>query len=681
MAFSLESFEVHAYRRELEAGMRELMALLRDLDAHYGRTGDAFEAEPLRALGETGQDQNVWARAASAASALLADRQLRLAPQWRQHILAHNRWLTALLAATPLHNADHVLRAMNVAQRPEDLTQFEVDPDDLLKFCLVFSPESEVALNVDALWRHDPELAVGLCMVLLSARFLATYTAHSKREQILPWLTERLQQVQDIEQLPLAVLHDLYMHCSYADRPDKHAVKRSINQLIRRKLLNVGFVDSVFELSSSGSAQYAGESTQETVIYPQATTSAKPAPAMRSRAQSSADGAKRGNLEHKRKRPVLLVVLEWFTSSHSIFRTHSKTLAAARERFEVVGMSQPAMVDATSRGIFDVWLPLPAEQPLLMRLGQIQEEARRRRIDVLYMPSVGMDPLTIWLSNLRVAPLQVMGLGHPATAHAHALDYVVVEDDYVGDPACFSESLIRLPPDGMPYRPSAAMAGHQPRLRLAKSLETPINIAICATTMKLNPNFLATCARIGARAQRPLHFLFLIGSATGLMVPYVRRVVTDALGARATVLPHQPYQQYLDVLAGCDLFINPFPFGNTNGIVDAVAAGLVGVCRTGPEVHEHIDGALFRRLGWPDWLVAPDTESYVKAVLRLVTQDAERLQLEREFSGVERLDRLFTGRPEIFGERLYAMVEAHHRGRASTPWEIDVCTSEFRPDV
>ncbi len=59
------------------------------------------------------------------------------------------------------------------------------------------------------------------------------------------------------------------------------------------------------------------------------------------------------------------------------------------------------------------------------------------------------------------------------------------------------------------------------------------------------------------------------------------------------------YADYLARVNHADLFLCPFPFGNTNGIVDAFTLGLPGICKTGPEVFEHIDGALFERAGMP----------------------------------------------------------------------------------
>jgi predicted O-linked N-acetylglucosamine transferase (SPINDLY family) len=155
----------------------------------------------------------------------------------------------------------------------------------------------------------------------------------------------------------------------------------------------------------------------------------------------------------------------------------------------------------------------------------------------------------------------------------------------------------------------------------------------------------------------PVHFHFLIGQAQGLTYPNVQRVVAQYLGDHVTVYPHQHYVAYMDIIAGCDMFINPFPFGNTNGIIDTISAGLVGVCKTGPEVHEHIDEGLFRRLGLPDWLIAKTEDEYVLAAVRLATNHQERLTLREQHSGEGKVDVLFQGRPNIMGEEFLRCLE------------------------
>ena len=607
MPFSLEKFESYAYSGNLEMGMRELMSLLEELDKNFGGVGAQFEAQPLQALSQQEAEQYTYTRIASAASCLLANKNLFITEQWQRSVLSLHRWLAALFAATPFHTADHVIRTLDINQGNTDLKSLEIAKEDLLKFCLLFTPDSEVHLELNALWEVDKVLAAGLSLVLISPRFLGSPIAHSKREEILPWLASRLDQLDDIEQLPLGVLHDLYMHCSYADRADKHDIKKPINALICRKLAQNGLFDSEF-------------SEPITLDAPNG------------------------------EKPVMLVVLEWFGSSHSIYRTHSRTMESARRHFHVIAMGYDNCLDETTKQVFDEFIPIQ-NASMIDQLRQIQEQAKKSKAVVCYMPSVGMFPLTMWLTNLRVAPLQLMALGHPATTHAHAIDYVVVEEDYVGDEACFSEKLLKLPKDGMPYRPSASARDLPVPKQLRQNPEI-VQIVVCSTTMKLNPGFLQACKQIMEKSRVPVHFHFLVGQAQGLVYPNVQRVIRMFLGDKVTVYPHQSYADYMAVIRQCDLFINPFPFGNTNGIIDTVSAGLVGVCKTGPEVHEHIDQGLFERLGLPDWLITKNTDEYINAVVRLAEDYEERVALSQKLSGPNKVDLFFKGRPEIFGDLL-----------------------------
>jgi hypothetical protein len=613
MSFSLEKFESYAYSRDSEMGLRQLMGLLESLEANYGALSPDIQLQPLQGILQQELDPHILTRITAAISCLLSDKTLFISPEWQLRFLTMHRWLAAIFSASPFRNMDHVMRALNIKQDKSDLKQLELMHEDLLKFCLLFTPESEVSIDLDALWASNKALAAGLCLALISPRFLGSPLAHSKREQVLPWLARHLDQIEDIESLPVGVLHDLYMHCSYADRADKHDIKKPINVLICRKLAE----NNVFDVKDA--------------LIPLT--------------GKCSDG----------KKPLMLIVLEWFGSSHSIYRTHSRTLESARRHFHVLAMGYERCVDDVTKRVFDEFIPIHEGGSMIDQLRQIQAQALDRGAVVCYMPSVGMFPLTMWLANLRVAPLQLMALGHPATTHAHAIDYVVVEDDYVGSEACFSEKLLRLPKDGMPYRPSASANN---LLRIKQNYRQPevVQIAVCATTMKLNPGFLQACARIVELSRVPIHFKFLVGQAQGLVYPQVQRVVSMFLGGHATVYPHQGYAEYMAVISECDMFINPFPFGNTNGIIDTVSAGLIGVCKTGPEVHEHIDQGLFERLDFPEWLIAKNIDAYINAVIRLAQNHDERIELSKRLAGVKKCDLLFKGRPEIFGNMLSEMV-------------------------
>ena len=438
-----------------------------------------------------------------------------------------------------------------------------------------------------------------------SPRFIGTSTAFNKRAAILQWFPEKLAEFENLDELPSGISHDVYMHCSYDFASNKHYVKRALNKVIRGHLLAQGWED-------------------RKII----------------------------SLGRYNDKPVMIVLLEHFNSAHSIYRTHSTSMIAARERFYLIGIGRKE-VDKAGRDVFDEFFQLEGNS-ILKNLEFIRRTCEEYGAAVFYMPSIGMDLITIFASNTRLAPIQAIALGHPATTYSDFIEYVIVEDDYVGSEDCFSETLIRLPKDSLPYVPSA-LAPEKVDYLLREDPEI-VNIGIAATTMKMNPKFLETLREIRDRAKVKIHFHFALGQSLGITHPYVKWFIESYLGDSATAYAHAPYHQYLNILGQCDMMLNPFPFGNTNGIIDMVTLGLVGVCKTGIEVHEHIDEGLFKRLGLPEWLIAKTIDGYIDCAVSLAENHRERLKLRQHIIENNRLNTLFIGDPSPLGRVLLERV-------------------------
>ncbi|ECN5105072.1 hypothetical protein GN22_20810 [Salmonella enterica subsp. enterica serovar Rubislaw] len=165
--------------------------------------------------------------------------------------------------------------------------------------------------------------------------------------------------------------------------------------------------------------------------------------------------------------------------------------------------------------------------------------------------------------------------------------------------------------------------------------------------MKINPNFLLTLAEIQRRSRVAVQYCFWMGFAQGLTLDYLRDAIHAVLPG-SEVNAHMPVQAYQTALNSCELFVSPFPYGNMNGVVDAVRQGLPGVCLTGPEVHSHIDEGLFRRLSLPEELIATGYEAYIRAVLRLVEEHDWREMLQHQLLDNDVEQVLFEGYPEKF---------------------------------
>ena len=607
---SVIRFEQEVAAKSYESACVELLDILSKIDTNFGGVEGIEIDYPSQLNDELVQDKikHFCTRVAVAMSELFSDPQLDISEGGAQRFFTLQRWINMIFASSPFVNADHVLQAYNRNPDKTNLSDFHLDNtrSSLIKFCIFYLPESNVNVNLDALWNLDPELCASLCFALQSPRFIGTEQSFSKRGTLLQWFPEKLATIENLNNVPSAISHDVYMHCSYDIAENKHWVKKALNQVIRRHLLQGGWTDrNVTKL-----------------------------------------GERNG-------KPVMVVLLEHFHSSHSIYRTHSTSMIVARERFYLIGVGNDA-VDEAGKAVFDEFQILEGNN-VVSKLDNLKDICEKNGAAVLYMPSIGMDLTTIFASNTRLAPVQVIALGHPATTHSDFIEYVIVEDDYVGSEKCFSEQLLRLPKDALPYVPSALAPQHV-EYRLRENPEV-VNIGIASTTMKLNPYFLAALKAIRDRANVKVHFHFALGQSSGVTHPYVERFIKSYLGNDATAHPHAPYDQYLRILHNCDMMVNPFPFGNTNGIIDMVTLGLVGVCKTGAEVHEHIDEGLFKRLGLPEWLIANTVDEYVERAIRLAENHQERLALRRHIIENNGLKTLFTGDPSPMGKVLLEKFE------------------------
>ncbi|HDD2124617.1 TPA: hypothetical protein PAP86_004998, partial [Salmonella enterica] len=276
--FNLEQFEYQVTQSDSEPAARMLLLLLEQIDHHYGQWGPLFSAYAPGQLSDT-LNRHLCTRIAGAVTTLFSRPGFSISDTGYVQLMNLHRWLALIFAVSAYRHGDHIIRNLNAAGGGV-VDPLTLNAGNLRLFCLCYFPDSEIALQSDVLWQYDRETVVRLFCALVSGRALPTPAAHAKREHLLAWLPEKLTELDSLDFLPVAVLHDVYMHCSYADLPGKHLIKRSVNTLVRHTLQAQGFCD----LAVKGG---------ETV--PPATG----------------------------EKPVMLVVLEHFTCRHSVYRTHS----------------------------------------------------------------------------------------------------------------------------------------------------------------------------------------------------------------------------------------------------------------------------------------------------------------------------------------------------------------------
>jgi predicted O-linked N-acetylglucosamine transferase (SPINDLY family) len=215
-----------------------------------------------------------------------------------------------------------------------------------------------------------------------------------------------------------------------------------------------------------------------------------------------------------------------------------------------------------------------------------------------------------------------MSFGHPATTHSDAMDYVIL-NSFGQNPATISEKIVDVPSLDV-FSPRSDAVSMPPIIRLDPEV---VRIAVPAWSRKVTPRFLETCQRIQRTTKKKVEFWFF-PNALGYLYQAVKRRYEGMLPG-SVVLPTKNYNDYIRDLNQCDIFLSTFPFGATNGLVDALLQGLPVVNLVGDEVHSCSDSAIVSLVDQPTFLSAKTIDDYVNAVVRLVEDPALRVQISR----------------------------------------------------
>ena len=141
-------------------------------------------------------------------------------------------------------------------------------------------------------------------------------------------------------------------------------------------------------------------------------------------------------------------------------------------------------------------------------------------------------------------------------------------------------------------------------------------MAIPAKLMTLSVGLLRACEQIAEGSQRQVQFIFFPGEKA-LGVDALRAFLSSRL-PNSEVKTNMPYPDMLGHIAECEFALAPFPFGNTNGVVDTSLLHVPTVTLHGPEPASQADARVLDMAGFSDKLVAKTIEEYVGIAVKLI---------------------------------------------------------------
>jgi len=475
------------------------------------------------------------------------------------------------------------------------------------KMTLFLSLGSHIDMNLEELFSKAPRITLPIWASMLSHVVVLSPRAHERREALYGH-TKLFKDVDLLPPVAIGAMSDAYMYCSYRTVEHKHDVKREILAMFHKTL----------------SAQCAAAIPTEVDLI-----------ARRAKAVSSA------------KKPHCLIPLEWFNSFHAMHRCYAPLIKQLREHFTLTAIVRKDELDDIAKAFFDDIVEVPQHEVVFEEL---IKTITALEPDIIYYPSLGMNMHWTAMASLRLAPIQCVTLGHPATSGSDKIDYALVEQGAVGDLSLMTERVVSLPKTSMLFfqrRPDLYLPDP-----VTHDSDEPIRIAVPAMALKINVPFMDCLKRIESKANERIEFHFF-PNTLGLSHIYIQKKIRQFWFPDAIIRPRIGYAKYLEWLSECDLHLSTFPFSATNGAVDSLLVGLPIVTRTGPEPMERFESLTLEAHDFGD-LVARDTDEFERIVLGLINDRAKLRNTQERIRAVD-WDTVF------FGPRTGTAVDAFGR--------------------
>jgi protein O-GlcNAc transferase len=243
-------------------------------------------------------------------------------------------------------------------------------------------------------------------------------------------------------------------------------------------------------------------------------------------------------------------------------------------------------------------------------------------LHVLIFPEIGMDPTTIRLATLRLAPVQCTSWGHPETSGLPTIDYFL-SSDLMEPPDAdehYTERLVRLPNLSISYTPLDIPAIEADRntfgLRPGSTL-----FLCCQSLFKYLPQYDEIYARI-AQEVSDCQFIFISHKSSWITEQYRLRLCkafeTKGLNPEKYLvfLPRLSQEQFHALNRVADVYLDSTDWSGCNTTLEALACNLPVVTLPGKLMRGRHSAAILKMMGLHE-TIAESLDHYITIAVKL----------------------------------------------------------------
>ena len=268
---------------------------------------------------------------------------------------------------------------------------------------------------------------------------------------------------------------------------------------------------------------------------------------------------------------------------------------------------------------------------LEMNLESARARIESARLDMLIYTDVAMHPFPWLLAFSRLAPVQAVLVGHPATSGIPAIDWFVsnVHQDLPGAQSHYSESLVRLPRIAVyvehPARPTQALS------RAQLGMDDDTRYYLCPMMLqKIHPDFDWALAEILRRDPAAEIVLFADRARPLWQRRLEARFSTSVPDSarRITFRPFAAREEFMNLLMASDAVLDTFHFcGGVTSYI-ALSLGVPLITLPGDQFRSRMTAGMLAQAGVTD-CVARTREGYVELALRFAREPGLRADFAR----------------------------------------------------
>ncbi len=250
------------------------------------------------------------------------------------------------------------------------------------------------------------------------------------------------------------------------------------------------------------------------------------------------------------------------------------------------------------------------------------EVIQQDKLHILLFPEFGMDPMTVKLGCLRLAPVQITSWGHPDTSGLPTIDYYLSSDLMEPENARehYTEKLVRLPNLSIYYTPLAIEKKAISKKDLGIS-DNEIMFWCCQSLFKYLPNHDDIFPRI-AKELTNAKFVFIQHESKNVTEVFRQRLSNafQALGLSerdyCIFLPRMDTQTFNNTAAIADVFLDSIGWSGCNSTLEAIAHNIPVVTLPGELMRGRHSLAILKMMGIEE-AIASSKEEYVQIAIRL----------------------------------------------------------------